>query len=230
MSLHLTIPKPCHEDWQQMLPEEKGRHCLACQKTVIDFTAMTDAELVSFFEQKPTGVCGRFRQEQLTPKPLLNASGIPRWKMYLLALSATLAMKSMLPDRAKAQVPVEQCEPKADLLTVGKIAVVPQTETFTLIGKVTDVANKSLLSGVSVVIKGSTHGTTTGANGEFRLPEVKKGDVVLVSFIGYVTEEKIVRSDQPLTIAMSSDVHFMGEIVIIPLHKRIFSRLKSWLQ
>ncbi len=51
-SLFLRIPEPCHEDWQAMLPQEKGRHCLACQKTVTDFTKMSDREIIDFFEKK----------------------------------------------------------------------------------------------------------------------------------------------------------------------------------
>ena len=34
------IPNPCHEDWNKMTPEDKGRHCSVCDKVVIDFTKM----------------------------------------------------------------------------------------------------------------------------------------------------------------------------------------------
>jgi hypothetical protein len=47
--LHLDIPEPCHEDWHKMSPEAQGRYCGSCQKTVTDFTSMSDTQLVALF-------------------------------------------------------------------------------------------------------------------------------------------------------------------------------------
>lgn len=55
--------KPCNVGWEQMTPEEKGRHCSLCSKTVMDFTQMDkteiEAELKNYF-QKGESVCGHF--------------------------------------------------------------------------------------------------------------------------------------------------------------------------
>ena len=62
----LQIPEPCHEDWNKMTPGDKGRFCDSCQKTVHDFTGMSDAQLIAFFKKPSTGsVCGRFYNDQL---------------------------------------------------------------------------------------------------------------------------------------------------------------------
>jgi hypothetical protein len=61
----LKVAEPCHEDWQNMSPNAKGRYCQSCAKTVVDFSIMTDAEIVSFFKNKPQNVCGRFTDKQL---------------------------------------------------------------------------------------------------------------------------------------------------------------------
>ena len=66
----ITIPRPCHEDWAGMTAQKDGRFCGSCQKTVIDFTAKTDAEILAFFvakadEKDVKGVCGRFKTDQL---------------------------------------------------------------------------------------------------------------------------------------------------------------------
>ena len=57
----LQIPEPCRESWDKMTPVEQGRFCDSCQKTVVDFTAMSDMQLAAFFKKPSTGsVCGRF--------------------------------------------------------------------------------------------------------------------------------------------------------------------------
>jgi hypothetical protein len=62
----LTIPKPCHQGWDDMIPNDEGRHCLACAKTVIDFSVMTDAAVQQYFlNGGGQPVCGRFKNTQL---------------------------------------------------------------------------------------------------------------------------------------------------------------------
>jgi|SRR5690606_19669908 len=61
--MKISIPKPCHENWNEMLPEEKGRFCLSCQKCVLDFTELSDDEILKSV-QKPNQ-CGRFSNQQL---------------------------------------------------------------------------------------------------------------------------------------------------------------------
>ncbi|PWB27767.1 hypothetical protein [Flavobacterium sp. HTF] len=62
----ITIPEPCHENWDKMTPKENGRFCMSCSKTVIDFTAMLPAEIQQFFIQNQNKkICGRFRKSQL---------------------------------------------------------------------------------------------------------------------------------------------------------------------
>lgn len=66
MSLNIRIPEPCHEDWNQMQPEEQGRHCLSCSKTVVDFTGW-EASAIKAYLKANAGkkVCGRFYANQL---------------------------------------------------------------------------------------------------------------------------------------------------------------------
>ncbi len=67
-SMHLQIPTPCSENWSAMDLVEKGRHCAACQKTVVDFTGMSDAEVVRAISQAGSNVCGRLAPDQLNRK------------------------------------------------------------------------------------------------------------------------------------------------------------------
>ena len=62
----ITIPKPCHEDWNSMKQVETGRFCSVCTKRVVDFTKMGTDEIQEYFVQnREEKVCGRFRNEQV---------------------------------------------------------------------------------------------------------------------------------------------------------------------
>lgn len=62
----ITIPKPCHEDWNIMTPSEKGRFCSSCHKTVVDFTKLSNSQIQDYlYEHKHEKVCGHFRKTQL---------------------------------------------------------------------------------------------------------------------------------------------------------------------
>lgn len=68
--------------------------------------------------------------------------------------------------------------------------------------------------GASVVLKGTTSGVSTGANGEFSLPGAKNGDVLQVSFIGYVAQE-VVWKGTPLEITLLEDAQGIDEVVVV---------------
>jgi len=63
---NIQIPKPCHQDWGTMAPNEQGRHCRQCCKTVVDFTSKEPEEIIQYLkEHSGQNVCGRFMSTQL---------------------------------------------------------------------------------------------------------------------------------------------------------------------
>ena len=64
-SITLSIPKPCHEGWDNMTVTEQGRHCSSCNKTVIDFSLYTDRQLIEFFKGNKGSICGRINPYQV---------------------------------------------------------------------------------------------------------------------------------------------------------------------
>lgn len=68
--IKISIPKPCHEDWNKMSPNEQGAFCMKCAKTVVDFTKKTTEEIKDFLiQQSGQKVCGRFMTSQLEEAP-----------------------------------------------------------------------------------------------------------------------------------------------------------------
>ncbi|MFL9835247.1 hypothetical protein [Chryseobacterium terrae] len=64
--MKITIPKPCHENWETMTLQEKGRFCGVCSKTVRDFTKNSDDEILDYFSDSSSeNVCGNFYRSQL---------------------------------------------------------------------------------------------------------------------------------------------------------------------
>ncbi|MDM1045788.1 SusC/RagA family TonB-linked outer membrane protein [Myroides sp. 1354] len=72
------------------------------------------------------------------------------------------------------------------------------------------------LPGASVVIKGTTAGTTTDLNGQFTL-EVEEKDIVVVSFIGYRNSEKSVLKTVDFTFKLVPEQAALDEVVITAL-------------
>ena len=92
----VSIPKPCHEDWNTMTPKQKGRFCDSCAKTVVDFTKMNTPEIQDFIHKnKRNRICGHFKQTQLDSININIPSRIliqqhSFHKLFLLALLITM--------------------------------------------------------------------------------------------------------------------------------------------
>lgn len=63
----INIPKPCSEDWDAMTPNSIGRHCLSCDKTVVDFTQMQTHEIQAYvIKHRKQSICGRVKSKHLS--------------------------------------------------------------------------------------------------------------------------------------------------------------------
>jgi TonB-linked SusC/RagA family outer membrane protein len=70
------------------------------------------------------------------------------------------------------------------------------------------------VAGASIVEKGTTNGTTTGADGKFAL-QVSGNAVLRISYIGYVTQDIAVGSRTDIRVVLSEDVQSIDEVVVI---------------
>jgi hypothetical protein len=92
MNTAFHIPEPCHESWQQMYPEQNGRFCDSCCKVVVDFTGMSNDEILNYLSQrKGERVCGRVKNEQLANTGTKKTSAVlPQKKFRLQRFAAAL--------------------------------------------------------------------------------------------------------------------------------------------
>lgn len=121
--MKITIPTPCHENWDAMTPEEKGRFCAVCSKTVRDFTMSSDNEILDVFSNTTDqDICGNFNESQLN-KDLRYS--------YINSLFAKFAVGFVITTGGFVSVNAQQqCDPKEQKEVVehrmrGKVAPVP---------------------------------------------------------------------------------------------------------
>lgn len=175
-----------------MPPHEQGRFCGSCQKTVVDFTMMSDQEVLNYFLKADHNVCGRFADDQLNKELKITENK----KRFSWAYVWNILMATFLAAKANAQItPIikKPVEPVKEIsIKVGKVAHVPQANTSkpaVINGKVVDESNNQPVIGASIRIKGTGSGCMADTAGNFSLKVEKKDGVVLeFSAIGYETQ------------------------------------------
>ena len=88
-------------------------------------------------------------------------------------------------------------------------------QQFSITGVVTDKKLKEPIIGASVIVKGTTNGTVTDLDGNFTI-QVSKENVLVISFIGYITQEiKVNENQTSYNIQMSEDTQTLDEVVVV---------------
>jgi TonB-dependent SusC/RagA subfamily outer membrane receptor len=215
--LKLSITEPCHENWQNMNPTEQGRYCNSCVKEVIDFTCMSDTEVLYYFiNKKKENVCGRFYNDQLNreiAKPKYEKSKTMWYWNYFVMLFLLLVKGNA----SKAQVVIEQypaeqqsksnIEEKCTSIK-GKVDI---NRKFDIAGKITDESGVPV-AGASVVIKGKKIGTQSNVDGTYQLKNVSVKDILTVSSVGFASKE-IRSNDSGKNDCVLKEMR-MGEVMI----------------
>lgn len=91
------------------------------------------------------------------------------------------------------------------------VKITQQSEPCT--GVVKDVTGETII-GASVLVKGTSNGTITDIDGKFVLSNVSKGDVIEISFMGYVTQE-FTWEGKPLNVILKEDSQALDEVVVV---------------
>jgi hypothetical protein len=213
--IELSIPKPCHEKWNEMSPGNGGRFCGACNKTVIDFSQMTDRELLDFFKKPAGSVCGHFNQFQLDRTIVSPKKQLP-WARYFFTITIPAFLLSL---KASAQ---------GEIRIRGKVAVTEKTskeickdttsestKIETLSGKVVDEQGLPMQN-VSILLEGTSIGTTTNMLGVFELKhKVADDGILIISSVGFEIRKISVAELKKNTLqVLTLKAAWMGEVVV----------------
>ncbi|MDP1795784.1 MAG: TonB-dependent receptor [Daejeonella sp.] len=87
-------------------------------------------------------------------------------------------------------------------------------QSRTVTGKVTDSKGETL-PGVSVKLKGTSVGATSGTDGRYTINVSGNNSILVVTYIGFVTQEVAVNNQTSLDIALVSDVQGLEEVVVV---------------
>jgi TonB-dependent starch-binding outer membrane protein SusC len=100
---------------------------------------------------------------------------------------------------------------------VGASSVLAATEfqQRTVTGTVTDATTGESLPGVSIVLKGTSVGTSTNIDGKYSISVPGPGAILVYSFIGYNTEELTAQDRAEINVALVSSLEILEELIVV---------------
>ncbi len=216
MTVKITIPEPCHEDWQNMTSTQKGAFCESCAKEVIDFTTTSRRELAQKI-RKGDSLCGRFKPEQLnTPLPSVSQSQF-RKRAALLGFTSLLALGS--PALAQETPPVPIHEVESDYILGLVVPEIPLQDSVTIKGQVSDLTGP--LPGANVELQGTAYSVQADMKGQYELTihfsEVERHNTLVFQYFGFETKTRKI--DETATVVnvelIESEEVLLGEVFVM---------------
>ncbi len=212
---YLHIPQPCHENWDKMSPAQQGRFCQQCSKTVVDFSTMTDQQVLKVLSKESGSTCGRFTSDQLE-RPFVKESTPLLQSPYRLFLSAFIPA-FFSTGIANAQMTVGKLvavyKPVCTSMVKGE--VINEASNLLITGKVTD-NSKEVLAGTSISIKGKKEMFVANSKGTFEIPFPEGEDKVtlILSYVGMETKEVKVKRANCSNLDISLSQIMMGGVMV----------------
>lgn len=221
-ALTLTIPEPCGENFNAMTSVKGGKFCGSCEKTIVDFRAMNDYQILQFYKQNNGKICGVFNKVQLNramPFPM-EVKPTRNWKA-VAALAAGLMFGGGLVAQTTAP-------------TIGKIAMTEQaipkgeqgadatTPNRVVSGIVKNQENQETLIGANIIIEGTKIGTSTDFDGffEIMIPSNLETIELTISYTGFDAQTILFNQqypipNKPIEVTLTNHFDMMGDVMIM---------------
>lgn len=227
----LQIADPCHEDWNKMSATDKGRFCQSCSKQVVDFSLLSDRQILEYFSKQKGNTCGRFRDDQLN-RPLDNQQAkakISLWKWFMTVGFGIWFSNKAVSQKGKVQTKCDsktQPQDMQDVITVGMVLPAedaepvyrPTHKNLHIKGTVVNNANEPL-AGASISLNGKAYKVSAN-DGTFsinvKVPISKDSVELSFSSIGYETRKLKVLSanKKDMLVEMTPKAIELKEVVV----------------
>jgi hypothetical protein len=242
-NINLSKLRRCNQYWDDMPEIEKGRLCLKCQNTIIDFRNMTKAEIAQSHLFSENKVCGLYTKKQLQkPTPEAKNQKSNKWTSIYIGLFSFLTINAF-GQESEEPTKTEQTEKEFQPNSIERIKGTKNQpivkDSIFIRGVLTD-ENDMPLPFVNVIIKNTKIGTTSDFDGNYRLNITEQLDSIgtltlKYVYVGYETEERIINHQfveniENRTINVRLREGEIIEFVVYhkpPLHKRIWYRIKN---
>ena len=191
-----------------MTPEDKGRFCSVCTKTVFDFTKASDKEIIEHLN-RDKNACGRFYKNQLSQDLVINKYYSNYWTIFTFSLVGLFGFGN---HNVYSQV-------KQDTIQTEKNTYIKDKNNQPKYRKIKGNVYDELggIAGANVTIKRSNNKTVTDMEGNFEI-EVKNNDILEITYEGKITEEILI-SDKKILFVKLIDSTEVGIDVIIGGYK-----------
>jgi len=220
--ISLQIPEPCHADWHKMNLTEQGRFCTACSKQVIDFTAMTDQQVLNYFSTATGRICGRLSDEQLQ-RPLQPARVEKKKKWWIVTLMPLLLLFEKVGAQKKLTQGKMRVQKSSDIpplimgdtiiKTIAPETTIPQT---TIKGKVVDEKGNAVKWATIEDIASHIYATADSAGAFSITIEKHSGPVnIKASAIGYEAVSQLVTEPDSVNIILKRKENDLKPVSVI---------------
>ncbi|RYU97468.1 T9SS type A sorting domain-containing protein [Emticicia agri] len=219
-SFQLNTENPCQEQWESFKPTTTGGFCGSCQKNVIDFSKMSESQLVAFFKDRlnsAQNLCGRFREDQLRKNYVIE-EWFPTWNIQNDQVQYEIPVAVITQQKQAISLPLIRHMKVVRNMAAAVLTLLYIEEGIgqkrVLSGQVIDAEGKEALQGVSISVKGTKRGTVTDSIGNYRI-SVSDNDTLIFSFIGYEFEtRKISGETKFIKTELTPAVMGFSEIVV----------------
>lgn len=220
--LGIIIKEPCQENWQKMKPTAQGRHCVSCEKEVIDFTSFTKKGIHAHII-KGESICGRFRKDQLNTPLYFEPTKVRQWKKYAASLlfPAALFMTSninaqTLPKESfTCRLPLTAQTTKSfDSIGIGSL-LRKQEKSSQKLQPISGIisANNSVLASVIIHIKGTHRYVKTGLDGEYKITAAK-GDTLIFYLEGFEVQEIVYTNQKSISVNLKEIIKPQNDFIM----------------
>ncbi|HEX3009301.1 MAG TPA: TonB-dependent receptor [Bacteroidales bacterium] len=103
-------------------------------------------------------------------------------------------------------------------LMEGNVIIIAPSKAFqkhTVTGKVTDATTGEVLPGVNVLVEGTTMGVVTDMDGKYSIDVPSEDAALVFSFVGYVSDKRIVSQNSVIDITLIPDIKSLEEVVVV---------------